>query len=40
MAGEKIKRGLRGAPMEFPVAGGLEPPAPLLDPPLLDPDTN
>ena len=36
MAGEKIKGGLRGAPMEFPGAGGARaPPPPPLDPPLL-----
>ena len=28
MAGEKIKGGSGGAPMEFPGAGGLEPPSP------------
>jgi len=28
MAGEKIKGGSGGAPMEFPGAGGLEPPQP------------
>ena len=27
MAGEKNQEGARGAPMEFPGAGGLEPPA-------------
>ena len=35
MAGEKIKGGSGGAPMEFPGAGGSSPPAPLLDPPLV-----
>ena len=35
MAGGKNQGGLRGAPMEFPGARGLEPPSPLLDPPLV-----